>query len=752
MTKTATKKAATKKAATAKKPEIEVDAELAEAHGLDEEEFSRLQKILGRMPNLTELGIASSLWSEHCSYKSSKVYLQEFPTRGEQVIHGPGENAGVVDVGHGWVAVFKMESHNHPSFIEPYQGAATGVGGILRDVFTMGARPIACLDALRFGEIDAPRMRSLVDGVVRGIGDYGNCVGIPTVGGQTGFHPSYNGNILVNAFALGIARRERIFTARAKGVGNPILYFGSRTGRDGIHGATMASASFDAEAEKKRPTVQVGDPFTEKALLEASLAAMRTGVVVAIQDMGAAGLTSSAFEMAGRGGTGFKLDLDRVPLREDGLTPYEIMLSESQERMVVVAERGQQEALERVIERWGLEVETIGEVTDTGRALITMGRETVADMPIQPLTQEAPVYRRPVKVPANLAERQAPPEVPEPDDLSGTLERLLDTPELGSKAWIWHQYDHTVRTNTVVGPGGDAAVLLLKGTPAGLGLTTDVNPVYCSLDPYSGGAQAVAEAVRNLACVGAEPVGLTDCLNFGNPENPEIAWQLREAIRGMADACRAFEVPVVSGNVSLYNETEGNSIHPTPTVAMVGVIPDLAGVPMSYFTHPGDRVILLGEDRGEHGGSAYLRLLHGIEQGMPPVVDLQDEENLAELLRFLSFEGWVHTAHDLSEGGLAVALAEAAIGGARLLGAKVEVGLEPRNLFSESQGRAIVTVGPENVDDVLEEAGNFDVPAVEIGSVSGERLEIRADGGTLDVAVAKLHEIWSTALPRALNL
>ncbi|HSM14189.1 MAG TPA: phosphoribosylformylglycinamidine synthase subunit PurL, partial [Thermoanaerobaculia bacterium] len=602
--------------------EPRVDATLAAEMGLSGEEYGRIEKLLGRTPTLTELGITSALWSEHCSYKSSKVYLKEFPTSGPHVLQGPGENAGIVDIGHGWVAAFKMESHNHPSYIEPYKGAATGVGGILRDVFTMGARPVALLDSLRFGRLDAPRMRSLVDGVVRGIGDYGNCVGIPTVGGETGFHPSYDGNILVNAFALGIARRERIFSAKATGVGNPILYAGSRTGRDGIHGATMASDSFDAESEKKKPTVQVGDPFTEKVLLEACLEAMRSSAIVAIQDMGAAGLTSSCFEMAARGGVGFRLDLDRVPLREPGLSAYEMMLSESQERMVIVARRGKEEEVAKVFRRWGLEVERIGELTGDQRAEIRHKGKLEAAMAIAPLTDEAPLYQRPVERPKNLEKLQSPPEVPEPDDPAGALERLLGTPELGSKEWVWRQYDHTVRTNTVAGPGGDAAVLLLKGTPNGLALSSDVNPVYCALDPRTGGRQAVAEAARNLACVGAEPVGLTDCLNFGNPENPEVMWQFRECVRGMAEACRKLAVPVVSGNVSLYNETDGRSIHPTPTVAMVGVIPDLGNAPASHFRRADRRVVLLGTDRGEHGGSAYLRLLHGVEQGMPPAVDL----------------------------------------------------------------------------------------------------------------------------------
>ncbi|MEM9594184.1 MAG: phosphoribosylformylglycinamidine synthase subunit PurL [Acidobacteriota bacterium] len=736
--------------------EPQVDEQLAIDHGLTGEEYGRLRDLLGRDPSYTELGITSALWSEHCSYKSSKVYLQEFPTEGPRVIHGPGENAGVVDIGHGWVAAFKMESHNHPSFIEPYQGAATGVGGILRDVFTMGARPVACMDALCFGDIDAPRMRYLVDGVVRGIGDYGNCVGIPTIGGRTGFHAGYNGNILVNAFALGLARRDRIFTASASGVGNPILYAGSATGRDGIHGATMASESFDADSEQKRPTVQVGDPFTEKVLLEACLEAMRTGALVAIQDMGAAGLTSSAFEMAGRGGTGFRIDTDLVPRREAGLGPYEIMLSESQERMLLVAERGREENLAKVFRRWGLEVETIGEVTGDGVGRVLADGEEAAALPIDPLAQAGPLYRRPVAVPKDLEARQKDPEVPEPEDLGGTLKRLLGTPELGCKSWIWRQYDHTVRTNTMIGPGGDAAVLLLKGTPAGLAMTCDVNPVYCGLDPYSGGSQVVAEAVRNLACVGAEPLGLTDCLNFGNPENPEISWQFRECVQGMSAACRALEVPVVSGNVSLYNETDGVSIPPTPSVAMVGLVPDVSNLPESCFQQAGDRIVLLGEDASDFGGSAYLRLLYGVEQGRPPTVHLGTEERLADLLRFLAYEGLSTTAHDLSEGGLAIALAEACFGRASghlaPVGARVHVDLAPRALFSETQGRAIVAASPENVEKVLEEAETLGVPAVDIGEVGGDRLVIGCDGGSIDLAVEEIHSIWSTALPRALGM
>ncbi|HEV2846208.1 MAG TPA: phosphoribosylformylglycinamidine synthase subunit PurL, partial [Thermoanaerobaculia bacterium] len=514
---------------------------------------------------------------------------------------------------------------------------------------------------------------------------------------------------------------------------------------------TMSSESFEKESEQKRPTVQVGDPFTEKILLEACLEAMRTGAIVAIQDMGAAGLTSSTFEMAGRGGTGLRLELDRVPLREPGLTPYEMMLSESQERMVLVAKKGREEELEKVFRRWGLEVANIGEVTETGRAVLHWRGEQAADIPIRPLTEEAPVYRRPVAEPSDLAERWRAPEVPQPEDLRGTLEKLLATPEFASKAWIYGQYDHTVRTNTVQGPGGDAAVLLLKGTPAGLGMTCDVNPVYCYFDPRRGGAQAVAEAVRNLACVGAEPVGLTDCLNFGNPERPEVSWQFRECVLGMSEACRTLGVPVISGNVSFYNETEGKSIYPTPAIAMVGVIPNLAGLPSPWFEREGDRIVLLGEDRSEFGGSAYLRLLYDIEQGRPPAVDLDGELRLARLLRSLIGQNLLRTAHDLSEGGFLIALAEACFGRKRL-GARLEVPLEGADLFSESQGRAIVACPPASLDRVLRAAEQGGVPAREIGEVGGDSLEVRAGGGTLSAPVTGLHQVWSTALPKTLGL
>ncbi|MEM6455927.1 MAG: phosphoribosylformylglycinamidine synthase subunit PurL, partial [Acidobacteriota bacterium] len=709
----------------------------------------------------TELGIASSLWSEHCSYKSSKIHLRRFPTEGARVRQGPGENAGAVDVGHGWVAVFKMESHNHPSYIEPYQGAATGVGGILRDVFTMGARPIALMDALRFGRIDAPRMRHLIDGVVRGIGDYGNCVGVPTVGGETDFHPSYDGNILVNAFALGLAREDAIFRAGASGVGNPLLYVGSRTGRDGIRGATMASASFDEDSAKQRPAVQVGDPFTEKILIEACLEVMQTGAVVAIQDMGAAGLTSTSFEMAGKGGLGIHMQLERVPRRARFMTPYELMLSESQERMLLVVERGREEEVEKVFGRWDLSVATIGALTEGGRARLTFDGAEAADLPILPLTENAPVYDRPRREPADLAARQTPPEVPalEPED---ALRRLLATPELGTKAWIWGQYDHTVRGNTVVGPGADAAVLRLKGTPSALALTCEVNPVYTFLDPYLGGAQAVAESVRNLACVGAEAAGLTDCLNFGSPEIPEIAWQLERAVAGMAEACRALDVPVVSGNVSLYNTTDDRSIHPTPAVAVVGVIETLGRTPSAGFVEDGDAVVLLGAPFGPlretgrpiddgMGGSAYLRLLFDIEQGRPPAVDLAAEMRLARLLRALVADDQVRSAHDLSKGGLAVALAEMCF----VRGLGVDVRLDdwsPAALFAEHQGRALVAAPAPVVDGIAGRAALAGVPLRVLGTVAGDALRVVCDGASIDAPVEDLRRLWTDALPRALDL
>ncbi|MFN3413796.1 MAG: phosphoribosylformylglycinamidine synthase subunit PurL, partial [Thermoanaerobaculum sp.] len=606
------------------------EAELADAleYGLTAEEWERILAVLGRTPNLTELGIFAALWSEHCSYKSSRVHLKHFPTSGPRVVQGPGENAGAVDIGDGWVAVFKMESHNHPSFIEPYQGAATGVGGILRDVFTMGARPVMLLDSLRFGDLSAPRMRYLVDGVVRGIGDYGNCVGVPTLGGEVDFHPAYNGNILVNAMCVGVARKDKLFLARAQGVGNRVIYLGSKTGRDGIHGATMASDSFDETAEQKRPTVQVGDPFTEKLLIEACLELMDKGLVVAIQDMGAAGLTSSAFEMAARGQCGLALDLSRVPVREEGMTPYELMLSESQERMLLVARPEDVQEIFAICHRWGLDACDIGEVVEGHEVAAYWNGELAFRLPVAPLVDEAPRYDRPFRLP-QLSSAVTLPSF-SGRDFGQDLRRLLASAHLGSKRAVYQQYDQTVGAATLAGPGGEAALVLVPGTRIGLAATTDCNAYACSLDPYTGAAQAVVEAMRNLACVGAEPVGVTDCLNFGSPENPQVMGQFVAAVRGLADACRALGVPVVSGNVSFYNETSGQAILPTPTVGMVGVVPCVLHRP-HFALAEGDVVALLGPLAGDLSASRYLELVWDMAAGVVPAPDYPAEKATAEL-------------------------------------------------------------------------------------------------------------------------
>ncbi len=725
----------------------QITPEVIAAHGITRDEYARIEQILGRAPNTTELGIFSVMWSEHCSYKSSRVHLRKFPTSGPRVIQGPGENAGVIDIGDGWVAAFKMESHNHPSFIEPYQGAATGVGGILRDIFTMGARPIACLDSLRFGELDAPRMRYLVDGVVRGIGGYGNCIGIPTVGGETSFHRSYNGNILVNAFALGVTTRDRIFKGTASGVGNPIIYVGSKTGRDGIHGATMASAEFDETSAEKRPTVQVGDPFTEKLLLEACLEIMSSDAIVGIQDMGAAGLTSSSFEMAGRAGTGVRMILDRVPVRESGMTPYEIMLSESQERMLIVAKRGREDEVVRVFEKWDLNASVIGEVTDDGFVRVFWHGDEVATIPVEPISTEAPVYERPMQRPAYLddvkprLERQRVTD----GDLTDTLFSLIASPNLSSKHWIFEQYDTTVRTNTIARPEQrDAAVVRVKGTGRALAITSDVNPVYCYLDPYEGGKQAVAEAARNIAASGGRPVAITDCLNFGSPERPEIMWQFAECIRGISDACNALGTPVVSGNVSFYNETEGRAIYPTPTVGMVGILErDDAGREIP-FPEAGLDIVLLGETRDELGGSEWQQLMMPDALAVPPRVDLDAEKALIELLLALDENRLIRSAHDIANGGLAVALAECSMQG---VGCHVELSgdLDPiALLFGESQARAIVSTS--QVEEVLARAKRHGVPAARNGYTQLGMFLIERRGVPLVRAITpELARVWRAA-------
>jgi len=725
-----------------------VTPELAAEMGLSAEEFDRAVAILGRTPNLTELGIFSAMWSEHCSYKSSKVWLKTLPTTGPRVICGPGENAGVVDIGDGDAVVFKIESHNHPSFIEPYQGAATGVGGILRDVFTMGARPIAMLNSLRFGSPDHPKTRHLIGGVVAGIGGYGNCVGVPTVGGECQFHPAYNGNILVNAMCVGLARADRIFYSAAAGPGNLVIYVGAKTGRDGIHGATMASAEFGADAGEKRPTVQVGDPFTEKLLIEACLELMETDAIVAIQDMGAAGLTSSSVEMAGKGGLGIELDLDRVPVREESMSPYEIMLSESQERMLMVLAPGSEELARRVFEKWELDFAVIGRVTETGRLVLRMHDETAAEIPVGPLVSEAPLYTRPWtrREPARDID---PATLPDRDPLD-CLRRLVASPDLASKRWVWEQYDHLVQGNTVKRPGGDAAVIRISDSGKALALKTDATPRYCRADPERGGMQAVAESWRNLTAVGAAPLALTDNMNFGNPEKPEIMGEFVGVIEGMRQACLALDYPVVSGNVSLYNETSGSAILPTPVIGGVGLIADAQRAVDLALKQDGDALVLIGDPGDQIGGhlgsSLYLREIEGREDGPPPPVDLAAERRHGDFVRGEIAAGRVAACHDLSDGGLLVAIAEMAMAGG------LGVALDPTPagpalnawLFGEDQGRYLIeTADPGSL---LAEAQRAGVPARRIGTVQGRGsdAELTLPGaGAISVADLKAaNEAW----------
>jgi phosphoribosylformylglycinamidine synthase subunit PurL len=731
-----------------------VTAELIASHGITSDEYQKIVRILGREPNYTELGVFSVMWSEHCSYKSSREYLKNLPTQGAHVLQGPGENAGVVDIGDGLAVAFKMESHNHPSFIEPYQGAATGVGGILRDIFTMGARPIASLNSLRFGGIDHPRTAYLVSGVVAGIGGYGNCIGVPTLGGEVYFDDCYNANILVNAFTLGITKKKRIHTGLAKGVGNPVMYVGAKTGRDGIHGATMASESFSEDSEQRRPTVQVGDPFTEKLLLEACLELMEHDYLVGIQDMGAAGLTSSSTEMAGRGGAGIELELSAVPLREQGMTPYEILLSESQERMLLVAKAGSEAEVKRIFDKWDLDAVAIGRVTDDNQFRALFNGIEVARIPISAVTKEAPVYHRPVERPKSQddLEQLDLSMIEEPKDLGATLKLLLGSPNIASKEWVYRQYDHYVRSNTVVAPGADAAVVRVKGTDKGLALTVDGNSRYCYLDPYVGGALAVAEAARNLACVGARPIGLTDCLNFGSPENPAVMWQFARVIQGMRDACIALKVPIVSGNVSFYNETDGIPIFPTPTIGMVGLLPKVERVITPWFKASGDIVVLLGRTREELGGSEYLKVIHNTVRGTPPWIDLKLEQAIHNCSIAAIDKGILRSAHDISDGGLAVALAECCIGGPdKPLGVRIEMREMIRGdalLFSESQSRIVVSLQEKDLSQLQEIAAAQGVALQVIGAVGGSRFSIQP---ILQLPVDELRSVWSSALGNRLH-
>ncbi|MBY6241585.1 phosphoribosylformylglycinamidine synthase subunit PurL [Methylosinus sp. Sm6] len=710
------------------------------AHGLKSDEYDRILALIGRAPSLTELGIFSAMWNEHCSYKSSRIHLRKLPTKAPWVIKGPGENAGVIDIGDGDACVFKMESHNHPSFIEPYQGAATGVGGILRDVFTMGARPIACLNLLRFGRPEHPKTRHLVGGVVAGVGGYGNSFGVPTVGGSTEFDASYDGNILVNAMAVGLARTDAIFYSAAAGIGNPIVYLGSKTGRDGIHGASMASASFEADAEEKRPTVQVGDPFSEKLLLEACLELMASGAVIAIQDMGAAGLTSSAVEMGAKGNLGIELDLDALPCRETGMTAYEMMLSESQERMLMVLRPEQEQEAEAIFRKWGLDFAIIGVTTDTLRFVVKHKGIIEADLPIKELGDEAPVYDRPhvatPKVPV-----LDPASVTPPVSDSEALVALLATPDLCSKRWVWEQYDHLILGNTVRAPGGDAAVVRIGEGPKGLVLTTDVTARYCAADPVEGGRQAVAEAWRNISVRGGTPLALTDNLNFGNPEKPQIMGQLVGCLEGIGEAARALDFPIVSGNVSLYNETQGTGILPTPAIGGVGVIADVALASTLALPDGGRTILLIGKTQGWLGQSAYLRDLCGRRDGAPPPVDLAAERRNGDFVRALVVGRRVLAAHDLSDGGLAVALAEMAMAGG--VGATIDRlpgGLTHASLFGEDQGRYLIVAEPAEAAKILAEAVAAGVPAAELGATGGTALNLPGEAPILLSVLQHAHE------------
>jgi phosphoribosylformylglycinamidine synthase subunit PurL len=767
--------------ATAVPTEIRVTPQVAVEHGLTLEEYARAQAILGRDLNLTELGIFSVMWSEHCSYKSSRVHLKELPTTGARVVQGPGENAGVVDIGDGWVAVFKIESHNHPSFVEPFQGAATGVGGILRDIFTMGARPIAILDSLRFGPIrpdrSAPdlaseeieRNRRLLDGVVRGIGFYGNCFGVPNVGGEVQFEPCYGKNPLVNALAVGIARRDELFFARASGLGNPVLYVGAKTGRDGIHGASLlASAEFSEASEQKRPNVQVGDPFLEKLLLEACLEAMRTGAVVAIQDMGAAGLTSSSCEMASRGGVGIEIDLSRVPQREAGMTAYEIMLSESQERMLLVVQRGREQELFSVFHKWGLDAVEIGRVTGDGMLRVLNGGRVAAEIPAHALANESPRYERPILRPAASPAGDVPlvEFSGEGTDLTENFCRLLRSPAIVSKRWITEQYDSMIQTNTRVGPGaGDAGVLRIKGSQRALAIKTDGNGRWGFLSPRLGAMHAVAEAARNVACTGARPIAATNCLNFGNPEKPEVMWQFREAVEGMAEACRVLQTPITGGNVSFYNETLGKPIYPTPIVGVLGLLEDAECAVGSRFQSEGDLIVLLDAGRAqdaiddlrrEFSSTEYAKAVHGTVAGTPPAIDLASEKNLVECLVMLARDKAIVSAHDPSDGGLGVALAECCFesdglaADIRLSGERAESAEVA--LFGERGGRAVVSTSPSLLARVNQIAAQWRVRAQHIGSVTRQDFRIQYKGAVVvEGSVDRFHQIWAESLAKALE-
>lgn len=719
--------------------------------GLTDNEYALIVKMIGRKPNYTETGLFSVMWSEHCSYKNSKPVLKKFPTEGKHVLQGPGEGAGIVDIGDGQAVVFKIESHNHPSAIEPYQGAATGVGGIIRDVFSMGARPIALLNSLRFGDLQTPRVKYLFEQVVAGIAGYGNCIGIPTVGGEIYFDDCYAENPLVNAMCVGLIDHENMQKGLAKGVGNPVIYVGASTGRDGIHGATFASEELSDESEAKRPAVQVGDPFMEKLLLEACLELINTGVVQGIQDMGAAGLTSSSAEMASKAGNGIELHLDQVPQREKGMSAYEMMLSESQERMLLVVEKGREEDVYKVCRKWGVPCATVGRVTADGALRVIHHGKVVAQVPVDSLVEEAPVYHQPARPPADDEQFQAQAQTSlSVENVQETLLRLLSSPTIASKEWVYEQYDHTIGTNTVVSPGSDAAVIRIRGTNKALAMTTDCNSRYIYLDPRVGGRIAVAEAARNLVCSGAKPLAVTDCLNFGNPEDPEIFWQLEEAVEGMSEVCRALETPVISGNVSLYNETKETAVYPTPVVGMVGLVEDVAQITTQDFTHADDAIVLIGETKAEFGGSELQKLIHGRISGKAPQLDIEREQSVQAFVLHAIRQGWISSAHDVAEGGLAVALAESAIGGSKGFQVEFETQLTVTEaLFAESQSRIVVSVPRGHLQSLMDDAERRRVKAEMIGHVRDDQVSLIKVNGeqVVQTTVSELSASWKETIP-----
>ena len=709
---------------TSSKWQFQTEQSLVESHGLKFDEFEKIVEGLGREPNLTELGIFSAMWNEHCSYKSSKFWLKKLPTSGDRVVQGPGENAGVIDIDDGDVAVFKMESHNHPSFLEPYQGAATGVGGILRDVFTMGARPVANLNALRFGEPNHPKTKHLLSGVVSGIGGYGNCIGVPTVGGEVNFHPSYNGNILVNAMTVGIAKRDKIFYSAAAGIGNPVVYVGSKTGRDGIHGATMASAEFDEDSEEKKPTVQVGDPFTEKLLLEACLELMKEEAIIAIQDMGAAGLTSSSIEMASKGNVGLEIDLSKVPMRAQNMSAYELMLSESQERMLMVLDPSKETMAREIFKKWDLEFEVIGKVTDTKKLILIMNGKEEASIPINILVEDAPEYQRDYIIEEPSPIKEYLPEDFDQSEIIPNLLSMIAHPDLCSRKWIWEQYDHMVMADTVVRPGSDAAVVRVHGSNKGLAISTDCSPVYCKHNPYEGGKHAVVETWRNLVASGALPIAITDCMNFGNPEKPEIMGQFVECIRGMGDACSKLNYPVVSGNVSLYNETNGEGIYPTPAIGGVGLIKDLSNVKTISLKGEGNYLCIVGKSNNHLGNSKYMTIIQKKEDGGTPTINLDEELANGHFVLELINKQLVMSSHDVGEGGILIAVAEMCIAGNLGLNIDEDKEFSHRYFFGENQSRYLIEIKQENFEQIKQLAKSKNISFEKLGEVNQENIRI----------------------------